>query len=118
VILTPEDARRSVCRLETTGRSSGEPREIEIWFAADGDRVYLLSGGGDRAHWIRNLRVDPAVRLRIGGRWLEGTARTVEGEEDEQHARELLASKYQGWPGVAMSDWARTSLPVRIDLSG
>jgi deazaflavin-dependent oxidoreductase (nitroreductase family) len=121
VSLTPEEASRSVCRLETVGRASGLPRDIEIWFAADRglDRVYLLAGGRDSAHWVRNIAANPAVRLRVGGRWVAGSARAVESETDEQTARELLAAKYQGWsPGRRLSDWAATSLPVRIDLSG
>jgi deazaflavin-dependent oxidoreductase (nitroreductase family) len=117
-MLSSADAKRSVCRLETIGRSSGRPREIEIWFAADGDRVYLLSGGRDDAHWVRNLRVDPHVRVRLGGRWFEGTAREIEGEADEPIAREMLAAKYQGWrEGRPLSDWASESLPVAIDLA-
>ena len=112
------DAKRSVCRLETVGRTSGRPREIEIWFAADGDRVFLLSGGRDDAHWVRNLRVEPRVRVRVGGRWYPGIARELEGDPDETRARRLLAAKYQGWrEGRPLSDWARDSLPVAIDLS-
>jgi deazaflavin-dependent oxidoreductase (nitroreductase family) len=118
--LEAADARRSVCRLETIGRTSGLPRELEIWFAVENDRIYLLSGGRDRAHWVRNLRRNPAVRVRVGGRWYEGTARAVDAETDpdDRRARELLAAKYQGWaPGRPLSAWARTSLPVVIDLS-
>ena len=37
------------CYLTTRGRVTGRPHEIEIWFAVDGDTVYLLSGGGDRS---------------------------------------------------------------------
>jgi deazaflavin-dependent oxidoreductase (nitroreductase family) len=117
-MLSRDDAERSVCRLETIGRTSGLPREIEIWFAADGDRVYLLSGGRDDAHWVRNLRVEPRVRVRIGRRWFSGVAREIEGEADETKARQLLGAKYQGWrEGRPLSEWARDSLPIRIDLS-
>jgi deazaflavin-dependent oxidoreductase (nitroreductase family) len=118
--LDPQLARRSVCHLETTGRRSGEPRRLEIWFAADPerDRIYLLSGGRDRAHWVRNLRVDSAVRVHIGDRWFRGQASEIEGGGDEQLGRQLLAAKYQGWSeGRPLSEWARTSLPVAIDLS-
>lgn len=117
--LEPDEARRRVCRLETIGRTTGLRRDIEMWFAADGDRVYLLSGGRDHAHWVRNLRVNPAVRLRFTDRWLNGRARVLDpGDPDDRHARELLAGKYQGWtPERPLSDWARTSLPVAIDLS-
>lgn len=120
LILPPDDARRSVCDLETIGRRSGEPRRLEIWFAADGDRVYLLAGGRDGAHWVRNLRADPRARLHIGPRSYTGSARVIDDPADpaDRAAREALAAKYQGWqPGRALSEWARTSLPVVIDLS-
>ena len=84
----------SVCHLQTIGRVSGRPRTIEIWFATDGERVYLLAGGRNRAHWVRNLVADPRVRVRIGGVTLDGTARVIEGDEREAQARRLVASKY------------------------
>jgi len=105
----------SVCHLQTTGRSSGRPRTIEIWFATDGERIYLLAGGRDRAHWVRNLRVEPRVRMRIGGQTLDGIARVIEGQERESRARQMLAAKYQGWSeGRPLSGWAAGSLPVEI----
>ena len=107
----------AVCHLQTTGRTSGRPRTIEIWFATDGERLFLLSGGRDRAHWVRNLRVDPRVRVRIGGRSLDGDARVIEGDDRDGQAREMLAAKYQGWaPGRPLSAWAATSLPVEVTV--
>jgi deazaflavin-dependent oxidoreductase (nitroreductase family) len=110
---------RSVCDIETTGRRSGLPRRVEIWFAADParDRIYVLSGGRDGAHWVRNLRADRAVRVRIGDQWFAGVATEIEGGPDDPLARRLLAAKYQGWSeGRPLSGWARGSLPVAIDL--
>lgn len=108
----------SVCHLQTRGRVSGRPRTIEIWFAVDGTRIYLLSGGREHAHWVRNLRADPSVRVRLGGRTLHGRARTIEGEPAEPLARRLLAAKYQGWrDGEPLSGWAAGSLPVEIELA-
>jgi deazaflavin-dependent oxidoreductase (nitroreductase family) len=119
VTLEPELARQSICYLETTGRVSGRPRVIAIWFAADPvrDRIYLLAGGRDRAHWVRNLRHDPAVRIRIGGHTFAGRASVIEGGPDDGLARRLLPGKYEGAdePG-ALSDWAQEALPVAIDL--
>lgn len=112
-------ARRSFCYVETTGRVTGQPREIEIWFAADPDRdrIYLLSGGRDGADWVRNMRKNPRVRVRIGERHFTGEASEVEGGADEPLARRLLAAKYQDWrEGRRLSSWARSSLPVAIDL--
>ena len=49
------------CHLTTRGRVSGRPHEIEIWFALDDGTLYLLSGGGERSDWVRNLRTEPSV---------------------------------------------------------
>jgi deazaflavin-dependent oxidoreductase (nitroreductase family) len=107
----------SVCHLQTTGRVSGRARTIEIWFAVEGTRMYMLAGGRERAHWVRNLQADPSVRIRIGGRTLDGRARTIEGEPAEPLARRLLAAKYQNWrDGDRLSGWAAGSLPVEIEL--
>ena len=113
--LLAKHAADGVCHLQTTGRTSGRPRTIEIWFATDGERIYLLAGGRHQAHWVRNLIVDPTVRFRIGGQTLAGMARVIEGEEREELARQLLAAKYQGWSeGRPMSSWASGSLPVEV----
>ena len=108
-------ADEDVCYLQTKGRVSGRPRTIEIWFATDGSRIYLLSGGRDRAHWVRNLIAEPRVKVRVAGETISGTARVIEGEPDEILARRLLAAKYQGWSeGRRLSAWARGSLQVAI----
>jgi deazaflavin-dependent oxidoreductase (nitroreductase family) len=112
-----DHAEDGVCHLQTTGRVTGRPRTIEIWFAVDGTRIYLLAGGRDRAHWVRNLRANPAVRVRLGGRTLDGHAREIEGDPAEPTARRLLAAKYQGWrEGDRLSSWAARSLPIEVEL--
>jgi deazaflavin-dependent oxidoreductase (nitroreductase family) len=106
-----------VCHLQTTGRTSGRPRTIEIWFATHGERVYFLAGGRQRAHWVRNLVADPHVRVRIGGVTLAGMARIIEGSDRENLCRRLLATKYQGWSeGRPLSSWAAGSLPVEVSF--
>ena len=102
--------------VTTTGRRTGKPHQIEIWFGAEGDTVYLLSGGGDRSDWLRNLQANPKVSVRVGDREWEARARVVADPGEELRARRLLASKYQGWKqGRPMSRWATTALPVAIE---
>ena len=117
-LVLPVDAdREQVCYLETVGRVTGRPHEIEIWFAADGDTLYMLSGGRDRADWVKNLRQNRSVRVRIRDARYAGTAWVIEGEDD-QLPRRLLAAKYQGWrEGAPLSQWARESLPVAIEIA-
>lgn len=119
--LSAEETSQAYGYLTTTGRRTGNPHEIEIWFAArpGSHTVYLMSGGRDRADWVKNLLADPAVRFRIGGVTYSGTARPLEGTSEEQRAREALATKYYGWTsGDFPNDWCRTALPLAIDLDG
>jgi deazaflavin-dependent oxidoreductase (nitroreductase family) len=107
------------CYLTTTGRKTGRPHEIEIWFALHAGRLYLLSGGGRRSDWVRNLMADEHVDVRIAGRALAGVAEVVPAPEDDGVARRLLASKYQGWrEGSPLSHWAESALLVRVELTG
>jgi deazaflavin-dependent oxidoreductase (nitroreductase family) len=109
------------CYVTTIGRVSDEPHEIEIWFGASPgrERIYLLSGGGARSDWVKNLRANPSVHLRIGERAWDTTAYVVDDPAEETLARELLSAKYQGWrAGQPRSDWATTALPVAIVTRG
>jgi deazaflavin-dependent oxidoreductase (nitroreductase family) len=105
------------CYLTTIGRKTGRERTVEIWFGLEGDCLYLLSGGGGSAHWVRNLRAEPQVNVKLGRKMCPGIARLVEAPDEDARARRLLAAKYQGWePGKRLSSWARNSLVVAIDL--
>ena len=109
------------CSLTTTGRASGRPHTIEIWFALQDHTLYLLSGGGDRSDWVRNLLTRPEVTVRLGRRdaaALDGRARLVEaGSDEDELARRLVTGKYQPGYGGDLSGWRRSSLPVAVDLA-
>lgn len=106
------------CYLTTTGRITGRPHEIEIWFGLQGSTLYLLSGGMEKSDWVKNLLKNPSVTVRITKHIFTGSARLVRAEEEDTAARYMLAEKYQEWEeGRTLSNWARTALPVAIDLS-
>ena len=104
------------CDLTTTGRVTAEPHEIEIWFALRDDTIYMLSGGGDRSDWVRNILANPEVEVRIRDQHFEGSARVVEDPEEEEWARETLPAKYDSGYSGNLSSWGRTALPIAIDL--
>ena len=111
-----EHARDDYVYVTTRGRRTGKPHTIEIWFGTDGGALYLLSGGGDRSDWVRNLLADPVVDIRLAGETRPGRARVVTDHDEERRARRLLAAKYQGWKEPEpMSEWAATALVVAID---
>jgi deazaflavin-dependent oxidoreductase (nitroreductase family) len=104
------------CYLTTIGRVSGRPREIEIWFHLEGRALYMLAEGRGRANWVRNLRADPAVSVRIADRTFPGTARIVEDPEEELLARRALPAKYRDGYSEDLTEWGETALPVAVDL--
>ena len=115
--MTPALAGAEYCYLTTTGRRSGRPHRIEIWFAAAAggrDAIYLLAGGRERTDWVGNLRVHPAVRVEILDRSFAGTARVIEGMPDESAARRLVYEKYR--TRDQLEEWRDAALPVAIDL--
>jgi deazaflavin-dependent oxidoreductase (nitroreductase family) len=105
------------CYLTTRGRRTGRPHEIEIWFAVDDSTLYLLSGGGDRSDWVRNLRADPAVTLRLRDTAYDATARVVDDVEESERGRRLVFEKYQPRYRGSLERWRRESLLVAIDLA-
>jgi deazaflavin-dependent oxidoreductase (nitroreductase family) len=104
------------CYVTTTGRRSGDPHTIEIWFALDEGRLYLLSGGGDRSDWVKNLDEHPTVGLRVGDRDMIATAAPVVDPEEDELARRLLVEKYQPRYADDLTEWGRTALPIVIEL--
>ena len=106
------------CYLTTTGRVTGRPHEIEIWFALvpEAQILYMLSGGGDRSDWVKNLRRNPEVEVRIAGERLGGRAREARDAEEDELARRLLVEKYESSPG-RLENWRRRALPVVVDLT-
>jgi deazaflavin-dependent oxidoreductase (nitroreductase family) len=115
---TPDSslASEQYCYLTTTGRRSGEPREIEIWFGLEGSTLYMLSGGRDRSNWVRNLISDAEVKVRIGASGFDGEARIVTGDDEVARARELLLAKYSGGYSGDLTEWGESALPVAVDL--
>ena len=102
--------------LTTVGRRTGRPHRIEIWFAAHAGRLYLLSGGRERADWVRNLQANPQVTVELGDEAHVGVARVLEaGAADDQLARQLLLTKYADSEDD-LDEWGRTSLPVVIEF--
>jgi deazaflavin-dependent oxidoreductase (nitroreductase family) len=85
--------------LTTTGRRTGLPREIEIWYVEHGERLYMLSERPEKAHWVQNVRANPMVTIRWGGRRRRAWGRVLDPEKDAElynEVRELSEKKY-GW---------------------
>jgi len=116
VVLTPKSVGEDYCYVTTTGRVTGKPHTIEIWFAVDGDTLYILAGGGERADWVRNLRKEPDAMVRIGDVDYRARGRIIDaGSEEDGRARRLVLAKYAP-SNSGLDDWGRTALAIALDL--
>jgi deazaflavin-dependent oxidoreductase (nitroreductase family) len=104
------------CYLTTRGRVTGATHRIEIWFAIHNDTLYMLSGGGDRSDWVKNLLVTPAVTVEVGAGRFNGYARVVTDPSEDALARALLHDKYAPGSARDLSGWRRSALPIAVDL--
>jgi deazaflavin-dependent oxidoreductase (nitroreductase family) len=99
--------------LETTGRVSGQPRRTPIGGRRVDDVFWFVSMNGDTADYVRNIKADNKVRIRIGGRWRTGHAHLL--PEDDAMARNAQLS----WANrTANSALGTELLTIRVDLDG
>src|ERR1044072_1016467 len=85
--------------LTTTGRITGQPREIEIWFVEYGGKFYILAEHFHKAQWVKNILHDSRVRVRVEDRDFEATARVLDERKEPglwEKAQSLGREKY-GW---------------------
>jgi len=85
--------------LTTTGRKSGQPREIEIWFTEREGRYYVIAEHLESTHWVQNLRADPHATVRVGGAAFPAGARVVDAAAEPilHEAIQELSEKKYGW---------------------
>ncbi len=80
---------RTHALLETTGRRSGLPRRVPIGNGLRGDTFWIVTEHGNSADYVKNIRRDPNVRVKVGRRWLEGRAHILPEEDARTRLREL-----------------------------
>jgi deazaflavin-dependent oxidoreductase (nitroreductase family) len=92
-------ADEQVLYLTTVGRRTGLPREIEIWFIVCRERFYLFSEHGEAARWVKNIRRDPHVDVRVGELRVKALARVLDHERERALWDEVqaIADRKYGW---------------------
>ena len=105
-------APRAFALLETTGRRSGLPRYTPIGNGLVGDTFWLVAAHGGQADYVRNVRANPKVRLKIGRQWRSGTAVLLAADDPQVRSRTLPHQ----WDAAIGRLMATTPLTIRIDL--
>lgn len=80
--------------LRTRGRRSGRPRSVHLWFAREGDTLWLRTD--ERTpDWLRNLRAHPECTVRIGERELPARYEPLDARDAAlKHVVALWRAKY------------------------
>lgn len=99
-------------RLTTTGRRSGQPREVTLYAYPDGERLVIVGSWGGNARdpaWAGNLRAEPHALVRVGREERPMTARQVSGAE-RQRLWELVCAAFP----LYRTYQRRTSRPIPL----
>jgi deazaflavin-dependent oxidoreductase (nitroreductase family) len=110
------------CDIVTTGRRSGRPHEIEIWFGVMDAAMYLISGNGPTADWYLNMLAHPEVTVKLGGGERVGRARDVTDPDERRRCGNLMGAKYvwDGDPdiGLTYQAWCYDVPAIAVDFPG
>ncbi len=95
--------------LTTTGRKTGQPRKIEIWFVQHDGCYYLCAESRENANWVRNIQQQPQVTHYLAEGMdvvpteeHDGTAQPLPDETDAkvQAVKALFDAKYNWSDGL------------------
>lgn len=89
--------------VTTTGWKTGNPHTIEIWFVAHNGRYYIVSEHRERAHWVQNIRRNPAITFCVGDQHFQGRGRIIDAATEPDLAAAVCAlmdAKYDWSDGL------------------
>lgn len=89
LVVNPVGRRLPVTMLETTGRKSGQQRRTAVGGRVIDNAFWMVSEHGEHSHYVLNIKADPAVRVRIRGRWRTGTAHLLPSDDPIARLAEL-----------------------------
>jgi len=53
-------------KISVTGRNTGKPITLPVWFVHENDTLWLLPVNGSKTQWYQNLLKNPAITIRVG----------------------------------------------------
>lgn len=80
--------------ITVTGRTSGRSLSYPVWFALEGEKLYLLPVKGSDTAWYKNLRKTPTIRLEGRGKTFTTSARLLTDEAEIGKVLDKFRDKY------------------------
>jgi len=84
----------NLIEITLTGRTSGRPISLPIWFALDGNTLSLIPVKGSDTEWYKNLRQTPTIRLSAHGKTLTAQAQFLTGQAQLDQVLARFRDKY------------------------
>ncbi|CAM3053239.1 nitroreductase family deazaflavin-dependent oxidoreductase [Mycobacterium simiae] len=81
LVINPVGRQLPVTMIETTGRKSGLPRRTAVGGRVVDNQFWMVSEHGDHSDYVRNIKANPSVRVRVGGRWRNGIAHLLPDDD-------------------------------------
>jgi deazaflavin-dependent oxidoreductase (nitroreductase family) len=81
LVVNPIGRQLPVTMIETIGRKSGKARLTAVGGKVVGNQFWMVSEHGEHSDYVRNMKANPAVRVRIGGRWRNGVANLLPDDD-------------------------------------
>jgi len=102
--------------ITTTGRKTGQPRRVEIWFHAIEDTIYITGSPGKR-DWYANLLAQPDLTFHLKKSVMADLPARAVPITDETERRVLL-DEVTSRVGASerIDDWVARSPLVRVEF--
>ena len=107
-------APRSHALLETIGRKSGQPRRTPVGNGLRGDKFWIVTEHGHSTAYVKNIKVNPRVRVKVGRRWYEGTAHLMPDDDPRERMRMLGRPLNDAVVRLVGTE----QITIRVDLDG
>jgi deazaflavin-dependent oxidoreductase (nitroreductase family) len=101
----------SVALLETTGRKSGQKRITPVGNGLRGKEFWIITEHGWSSAYVKNMQADPRVRVKVGRKWMSGTAVILPDDDPYERMRRLKRAN-----DVAVRLVGTEHLVIRVDL--
>jgi deazaflavin-dependent oxidoreductase (nitroreductase family) len=111
LVVNPIGRQLPVTMLETTGRKSGQPRRTAVGGKVVDNQFWMVSEHGEHSDYVRNIKANPAVRVRVGGKWRNGTAHLLADDDAKERLRKLPRVN-----SAVVRVMASDLLTIRVDL--
>ena len=100
--------------ITVTGRKSGRPISIPVWFVLEGDKLYLLPVQGSDTQWYKNALKNPSIQIESGGEKAELKVTPITDPKQVASVAEKFRAKYG--PSDVKKYYSKFDAAVLADL--